>query len=292
MRFARQAIDFEVQRQTAVLQSGGAVEQETRGFDAASGKTYALREKEQAHDYRYFPEPDLPPARIAPETLEQWKKALPALPWDVENLLVETHGIPRQDARLICQEKATADYLLYWLRSEPQTPARGAANLLVQKLMPWCAVNGLTLPEIPVPASLWSALLLRIENGVVSPTAAYQHLLPAMLSRQSTVDSRQSEGRSPKAEVSNLTSDFGLRTSDLDALIDALGLRQDSDDDFLAALAEGVLAAHPGKVEEYRKGKKGLIGFFMGELMKAGKGKADPKAATRVLTEKLEAFKS
>ncbi|MCC6412604.1 MAG: Asp-tRNA(Asn)/Glu-tRNA(Gln) amidotransferase subunit GatB, partial [Saprospiraceae bacterium] len=111
MRFARQAIEYEVKRQTAVLQSGGTIEQETRGFDANGGATYSLREKEQAHDYRYFPEPDLPPVRIEVQTLEKWRTEQPPMPWEVEKHLMAL-GLQPQDARLICQEKATADYLL------------------------------------------------------------------------------------------------------------------------------------------------------------------------------------
>ena len=270
MRFARQAIEHEVKRQTAVLQNGGTITQETRGFDAGSGTTYSLREKEQAHDYRYFPEPDLPPVRILTDTLETWRKELPQMPWETEKHF-NALGLQPQDARLVCQEKTTADYLLAWLRDFPETPARAAANLLIQKLLPWCAAHATTLQDSPAPYAVWTSLINRVETGVLSSTAAYQHVFPAALGGQQAAGGGQ---QAAEAWV--------------DALIEALGLRQNNDDAFLSELADGVLSAHPEKVDEYKKGKKGLMGFFMGELMKVSKGKADPKVATQILTGKLE----
>lgn len=271
MRFARQAIEHEVKRQTAVLQSGGTLEQETRGFDANNGSTHPLREKEQAHDYRYFPEPDLPPVRISTKTLKLWRVNLPQMPWEVEEHLIKNLGLQARDARLICQEKATADYLLAWLHNFPETPARSAANLLVQKLLPWSATSGIPLEDAPVPASIWTVLIQRVEAGVISATAAFSAVSWQLAAgKKSTADNRQ------QAE------DY------VDGLIEQLGLRQNNDDDFLSGLADLVLEANPEKVAEYRKGKKGLIGFFMGELMKASKGKADPRASTKILSDKLD----
>ncbi|MCC6413711.1 MAG: hypothetical protein IT270_18835, partial [Saprospiraceae bacterium] len=200
----------------------------------------------------------------------KWRTEQPPMPWEVEKHLMAL-GLQPQDARLICQEKATADYLLSWLEKRPETPARGAANLLIQKIIPWSNASGIALADCPVPATVWTILIDRVETGVVSATAAFSAVSGLLaVSQQLTFGSRQS------------AEEY------IDGLIEKLGLRQTNDDDFLSGLADMVLQASPEKVTEYQKGKKGLMGFFMGELMKASKGKADPKAATKILTNKLE----
>jgi aspartyl-tRNA(Asn)/glutamyl-tRNA(Gln) amidotransferase subunit B len=259
MRFARRAIEFEVARQIGILESGGRVEQETRGFDAVAGNTYSLREKEEAHDYRYFPEPDLPPVVLSEAAVDAIRSGMPPLPQAMENDLREHYGLAPTDAAQLTQDLETARYFLA-LAADSQSPARQVSNLIINKLLPWSAESGKALNENPVAPGAWLEFLNLIESGQISSSTAYQRLFPALLA-------------APDHSPTLLATD--------------LNLLQSADSDFLESLADEVLARFPDKVAEYRKGKKGLIGFFMGELMKASKGKAEPKSATRLLEEKL-----
>jgi len=263
MRFARRAIEFEVKRQIWILEKGGKIEQETRGFDADSGETYSLREKEEAHDYRYFSEPDLPPVVISGSFLEKIKSEMPRLPQALEQEFQTKYGLPAQDAEQLTQEREVADFFLQLTTNNQQltTNNRMISNLIINKLLPWSASTGTPLSECPVSPAAWLEFLNLIENGQVSASTAYQRLFPVLL---------ENPDRPPTL------------------LATEMNLLQNADSDFLEKLAEEVLARFPEKVAEYRKGKKGLIGFFMGELMKASKGKAEPKAATRLLEEKLK----
>ncbi len=258
MRFARRAAEYEANRQIGIIENGGRIEQETRGFDPSSGATYSLREKEQAHDYRYFPEPDLPPVIIRPEELEHIRAGMPPLPDELEREFQTIHGLSAPDAAQLTREKDTAFYFLELIRAGAKPKI--AANLLINKLIPWAAENNRSLDGCPVSPGQWTAFLQLTDSGQVSASAAYQRLFPGLLEQPNL---------SPAQLAANLN------------------LLQTSDSDFLETLAEEVLARFPDKVQEYKKGKKGLMGLFMGELMKASKGKADPKAAAKALEEKL-----
>lgn len=270
MRFAKRAIEYEVARQIAVLESGDPVEQETRGYDPASGHTFSLREKESAHDYRYFPEPDLPPVLISEAFLEQVQSALPTLPQALEQHLQTHYALPAYDASLLTQERDTATYFLRLADAVgPELTAeerairyKSISNLLINRLLPWAAAQGVSVSDCPVSPAQWVDFLHLIDAGQVSASSAYQRLYPVLLER-------------PELAPGVLAAE--------------LNLVQSADSDFLATLVEGVLARFPEKVAEYRKGKKGLLGMFMGEVMKASGGKADPKATTRLLEERLKA---
>ena len=277
MRFARRAIEFEVKRQITILESGGKVEQETRGFDADSGTTYSLRDKEDAHDYRYFPEPDLPPVVISDSFLEKIKSEMPVLPQVLEQKFQTKYGLPAQDAEQLTQEPDVANYFLKLVEGRgrrvegdatpptshplPSTLPKAVSNLIINKLLPWSASSGTPLSEGPVSPAAWIEFLNLIENGQVSSSTAYQKLFPALLEKPDDAPT---------------------------LLATELNLMQNADSDFLEKIADEVLARFPEKVAEYRKGKRGLLGFFMGELMKASKGKAEPKTATQLLEEKLK----
>lgn len=267
MRFARRAIEFEVNRQIEILESGGKIEQETRGFDAVAGTTYSLREKEEAHDYRYFPEPDLPPVVISGAQLQRIQSEMPLLPRVLETDFQSRFGLPAADAELLTQERDTAFYFLQMADPTPQgnhrlpSTIRQISNLIINKLLPWSAETGRPLSDCPVPADAWIEFINLIESGQISASGAYQRLFPALLEH-------------PRKGPALLATELNLLQSD--------------DLGFLEKLADEVLARFPEKVAEYKKGKKGLIGFFMGELMKASKGKAEPKSATRLLEERLK----
>ena len=269
MRFAKRAIEHEVARQITVLESGGKVEQETRGFDPSTGHTFSLREKENAHDYRYFPEPDLPPILLSEAFLEKIRHEMPPLPQAVEQELQTIYGLSAYDAGLLSQERDTAFYFLKLAKTAPSDAAgvsitryKSIANLLINKLLPWSASSGIALENCPVSPVQWGEFLTLIETGQVSSSSAYQRLFPVLLDQQ------------PDASPTQLATE--------------LGLVQSADTDFLEKLVADVLARFPEKVAEYRKGKKGLLGLFMGEVMKASKGKADPQATTKLLEERLQ----
>lgn len=260
MRFARKAVEYEAQRQIALLESGQTVDQETRGFDANVGKTYGLREKEAAHDYRYFPEPDLPPVVLTEAYISSVQGQMPVLPQALETQFQTDFGLSAQDAALLTQERDTSEYFLAICQQVPTPPYRAIANLLIHKLLPWAKDSGKALTACPVPIATWPAYVQLIESGQLSASTANQRLFPALLA-------------DPKANPSELAT--------------SLNLLQSNDQDFLATLVDQVLAKYPDKVQEYKKGKKGLIGFFMGEVMKAAGGRAEPQATTKLLQEKL-----
>jgi aspartyl-tRNA(Asn)/glutamyl-tRNA(Gln) amidotransferase subunit B len=248
-----------VKRQIDLIEAGGKVEQQTLNFDPATGVTSPLREKEDAHDYRYFPEPDLPPVVLSPEYLEEVRQELPPLPWEVYAHFTAENGLSDYDASILFEERETV--LLFEAVSRFCSSKKGIANLLINRLIPYCQEQKIRLGQFPVPPEHLGAFILLIDSGKVSNSTAYQRLFPAMI---------ESPGSSPEA----------LATS--------LNLLQQADDGFLADLIRQVLEANPDKVKEYQKGKKGLMGFFMGELMKRSKGKADPAKATQMLSEALK----
>jgi aspartyl-tRNA(Asn)/glutamyl-tRNA(Gln) amidotransferase subunit B len=261
MRFAKRAIEYEVKRQIQIVESGGSVEQETRGFDADAGKTFSLREKENAHDYRYFPEPDLPPVVLSEAILEKIKSEMPLLPRALEQDFQARLGLPAYDAQLLTQEKETAEYFLRLAELRPAAKDQKAvSNLIINKLLPWSAAAGMPLAECPVPLAGWVEFLYLVENGQLSASTANQRLFPALLER-------------PGVSPGQLAAE--------------LNLLQSADSGFLEKLVDDTLARFPEKVAEYRKGKRGLLGFFMGEVMKASKGKAEPQATQKLLEERL-----
>jgi len=259
MRYARRAIDYEVRRQAEVLAAGGRVEQQTLNFDPATGITAPLRDKEEAHDYRYFPDPDLPPVALDEAYVAAARAALPALPWQLYRDFQETYGLSAYDAALLSEERETAGFYIGLCRHVDDYKA--ASNLLINKITPHCKAAGLPIDAFPVPFPALAAFLRLIGEGKVSNTIAYQQLFPALVERPE---------------------------EDPLAIARRLNLLQTSDAGFLESLIGGVLEANPDKVKAYRSGKKGLLGFFMGEAMKASKGKADPKAASKLLRQILE----
>lgn len=254
MKFARQAIDYEVWRQIGLVEAGGKVKQQTLNFDPNTGVTSPLREKEDAHDYRYFPEPDLPPVVLSSSYIDGVKAQLPILPEAMHRDLMEKYQLSDYDANIISEEKATGLFFLNLVQHTSNFKA--AANLVINRILPWCQEVKHSLAQFPLPPQQLAALIQLVETGKLSNTAAYQTLFPAMLANPA---------------------------QDPLALAEKLNLLQSSDGDFLQKIAEEVLTQFPDKVKEYQKGKKGLIGFFMGELMKRSKGKADPKVATGIL---------
>lgn len=259
MRFAKKAIAFEVKRQIDILEAGGQIKQQTLNFDPVSGETSPLRDKEEAHDYRYFPDPDLPPLRLKAETVEQIRQNLAPLPWELTASFCEDYGLSDYDAQLLTEEK---DIALYFQKATKATTHHKAlANLIINKIKPWLKSEKQSIDQFPIPIPGIQEFITLIESGKVSAAIAYQRLFPALLEQ-------------PKTAAL--------------ALAQSLNILQSADEGFLDNLITESLNRHPDKVKQYQKGKKNLLGMFMGEVMRNSKGKADPKATTQLLKEKLE----
>jgi aspartyl-tRNA(Asn)/glutamyl-tRNA(Gln) amidotransferase subunit B len=259
IRNVQRAIEFEFCRQCAALEAGEIIVQETRNFDAVSGETRSMRSKEMAHDYRYFPEPDLPPLIVSQEYVENIRYNLPELPEALFEKYTIRYGLSDYDAYWITEDKASVAYFDSVISHTADYKA--AANWMMGKIKSYLNEKGIHLNEFPLEGEKIAEIINLVKEGKVSNTVAAEHIFPKLV--------QDSTRRA-------------LEIAEADNLI------QQSDESALAAFADEVLAAFPDKVEEYRAGKKGLLGLFMGELMKRSGGKADPKVATQLLKAKLD----
>ena len=258
-KFMQQAIDFEVQWQIDLLEDGGAVRQATVLFDPDSGETCAMRSKEDAHDYRYFPDPDLPPLVIAPEWIERVRSTMPELPGAMAARFQRDYALPAYDAAMMTQSKAFAAYFEEAARSSGQ--AKLAANWLMGEVSRRLNSESIEIDAAPVRPAALAELIKRITDGTVSNNGARQ-VFDALWS---------AEG------------------SDVDALIEAKGLKQMSDAGELERIVDEVLAANTKSVEEYRAGKEKAFNALVGQAMKATKGKGNPTQVNELLKKKLGA---
>lgn len=259
MRYARKAINFEFKRQVALVEKGETIRQQTLNFDPATGTTSPLRDKEDAHDYRYFPEPDLPPIKITKEQIDHIQSTIPMLPKALFEELTHQRQLSSYDADLLITEKSAADYFLSLSKLHKDNKA--IANLIINKINPFCNDNNISIQQFPVKKKQLVEMIVLIQSDQISSAVAYQKLLPAMI-------------ESPDKNPMDLAKELNLLQSD--------------DSDFLVNLVEAVIAENEGKVKAYQNGKKGLLGFFMGEVMKRSKGKAAPKATNELLQKKLK----
>ncbi len=259
VRFVQKAVEFEYERQVRMLESGGRIIQETRTFDAATGRTAAMREKETMNDYRYFPEPDLPPVVLSEDWLSDVRTSLPALPRVRFQQFVSDYGLPADAASLLSETREEAEYFEELCRHVPQ--AKTAANWLMGPVRSWLNEKSGEIADFPLTPAQLAGLLGLVEEGRVSYTAASQRLLPELAAQ-------------PTAAPLELAQ--------------RLNLLQQSNSDSIQALIDEVLTAMPAKVKEYRSGKKGLLGLFVGEVMKKSGGKADPKLTNQLLVKTLE----
>jgi len=261
IKFLAQAIHYEAERQVALLEEGGEVLQETRLFDSARGITRPMRGKEHAHDYRYFPDPDLPPLVLDAAWVEQIRQTLPELPDAQKARFMKDYELSSYDASFLVSEKETAAYFEEALRAlHPLTPK--AAKLLANWVMGdvFASLNreNMTLTECPVSPAHLAGLITEIQKGVISGKIA--------------------------KEVFSLMWTTG---KDAVSLIKEHGLEQVSDDGAILEIIDRVLAENPSMVQEYKEGKEKLFGFFVGQVMKVMAGKANPELVNRLLKEKL-----
>ncbi len=258
-KFMQQAIDFEVQWQIDLIEDGGAVRQATVLFDSDSGETRAMRSKEDAHDYRYFPDPDLPPLVIAPDWIERVRSAMPELPRKMAQRFQSEYGLPAYDALMMTQSKGFAGYF------ETAAKACGQPKLVANWLMGEVSrrlnAEGLEIARSPVDATVLARLVSRVADGTISNNGARQVF--------ETIWAGASAG------------------GEVDAVIASLGLKQMNDTGELDRILDAVLAANPRSVEEYRAGKDKAFNALVGQAMKASHGKANPALVNERLKQKL-----
>jgi aspartyl-tRNA(Asn)/glutamyl-tRNA(Gln) amidotransferase subunit B len=257
-RNIQRALEYEVTRQAKALDAGEKLVQETRLWDANRGATRAMRSKEFAHDYRYFPEPDLVPLTTTREWVEEIRRSLPELPDARLQRFVAEYGIPEYDAGVLTSSKALADYYEACIKHYPKPKV--VSNWIMVELLRALNRDGLEVEQSRVAPENLAALLSLVDDGTISGTMA-----------KTVFDAMYETGKTA-AEV-----------------VQEKGLRQISDENALVAAVEEVLANNPKEVEEFRNGRDKLLGFFMGQVMKVTQGKANPQAVNKLLREKLTA---
>jgi len=256
-RFLEQSINYEVQWQIDTLVNGGTIQQATVLFDPDKGETRMMRTKEEAHDYRYFPDPDLLPLEISPEWVEQVRASLPELPQVKQVRYVNDLGLSDYDASILTASREMADFFEAALSAVP-SQSKMCANWLIGEVSAQLNRDGLDMAQCPISAQQFGGMLQRIADNTISNSGA-------------------------KEVFRTLWAEGG----DADAIIDAKGLKQVSDSGAIEALVDEIIAANADKVAEYRSGKDKLFGFFVGLAMKASKGKANPAQLNDILKKKL-----
>jgi aspartyl-tRNA(Asn)/glutamyl-tRNA(Gln) amidotransferase subunit B len=253
-RFLKLAVDQEIERQVAIVESGGRVMQETRLFNVDTGETVGMRSKEHAHDYRYFPEPDLVPLRVSEAWLGRIRDAMPELPAARRARFLESYGLRPYDAEVLTATRALSDY--FEQAAKVAGDPRSAANWVMGDLSGLLKAEGRDITESPVSAENLGRLVALIAQGKINGKLA-KEIFPKMFET----------GDPP------------------DAIMEREGLAQISDEGALAKIIDEIVAANPKQVEQYRGGKTTVLGFFVGQVMKASRGQADPAAVNKLLRE-------
>ena len=257
VRFMQRAIEFEVARHIQVLESGGRISQETRLWDDRAMETRVMRSKEEAHDYRYFPEPDLPPLIVSEQFIEELRRALPELPEQRRKRFTEQYGLSYADASQLVSDRSLADY--YEAAAEASGNPRATANWIRSELLRELEAKGVSAAESPLPPAELAALVRLIDEGKISGKQGKDVLVEMFKSGKTA-----------------------------QAIIEEQGLVQLSDTGEIDALIDSVIAANPDQLVNYRSGKEALFGFFVGQVIKASKGKANPKVVNERLRAKLQ----
>ncbi|HYI76914.1 MAG TPA: Asp-tRNA(Asn)/Glu-tRNA(Gln) amidotransferase subunit GatB [Chryseolinea sp.] len=259
IRNVQRAIDHEIERQIEELEKGNVIVSETRTFDAATGLTYGMRTKEELNDYRYFPDPDLSPMEVSDKWLNEIRSRMPALPRELYNKYITQLGLPEYDAQVLTDSKDIALYFEELCKLTKNYKA--ASNWVMGPVKQYLNELPLSAEEFPIPASVLADLISLVDSGKISFSAASQRVFPELL-------------KSPNKTALEVAQQ--------------LNLIQESNHDAIIPIIDEVLKEFPLKVEEYKNGKKGIVGMFMGEVMKRSNGKADPKVANELITKKLQ----
>ena len=255
IRFAAQAIEYEARRQIEVIEGGGAIAQQTRLFDANKGVTRSMRSKEEAHDYRYFPDPDLLPVNLSEEFVEEIRRTLPELPDDKKRRLVDKLGLSGYDADVLVAERATAEY--FEAAAEGQD-AKTVANWVTSDLFGYLNKEDLDIADSPVAAKQLGALVGLISDGTIS-------------------------GRIAR----DVFTEMCATSKDPAVVVEEKGLKQVSDSGELEGIVDEAIAKGPAQVEQYKSGNEKIIGWFVGQVMQATKGEANPQMVNEILRKKL-----
>ena len=260
IKFIKQAINYEAKRQIEILESGGSIEQNTMLFNTSTGKTRPMRNKEEAHDYRYFPDPDLLPLEISKEEIGKIKSLIPELPDELKNKFIETYKLSNYDASVLTAEKQTSDYFNETINSDSELKdhAKIVVNWITSELFSLLNKNNQDLNNSPVSPENLGQLIKLISTNEISGKIA-KDVLEDMFSSGKTA--RQ--------------------------IVDEKGLQQVTDQGEIAKVIDEVIAENPKMVEQYLAGKDKLLGFFVGQAMKLTKGKANPKMLNDILKQKL-----
>ncbi len=256
VRFMQKAIEFEIDRQIAAHESGEGVTQETRLWDEKNNRTRVMRSKEDAHDYRYFPEPDLQPLSVTPDFIETVKREMPELPDVMRDRFMEQYGLSFADASQLVSEKSLADF--YETAAKESGNPRVSANFILSELTRELNNSGKSAGESPVSASNLAALVKTLDSGSINNNQAKEVLVEMFASGKAAAD-----------------------------VIKEKGFEQISDSGAIAGIVDEVIASNESQVAAYRGGNEKLFGFFVGQVMKASQGKANPKIVNELLREKL-----
>jgi aspartyl-tRNA(Asn)/glutamyl-tRNA(Gln) amidotransferase subunit B len=256
-RFVEKALQYEVNRQAEIVHEGGQVVQETRLWDPVQNKTTSMRSKEEAHDYRYFPDPDLLPLLIDDEWIEAVQKSLPELPSEKKARFVNEYGLPSYDAEVLTASRDLADYFEDCLQTFPHP--KQVSNWVMGMLLGLLNARGIPISQSPISSQHLAALLKLVDSGAISSKMA-----------KTVFDEMAQSGKPP------------------DVIVAEKGLVQLTDPAAIEALVSMVLTECTKEVEAYRNGKTKLFGFFVGQVMKAAKGKANPKTVNEILKKKLD----
>ncbi len=257
-RFIKQAIEYEIERQAEVIEDGGRVIQETRLFDSANGTTRSMRGKEEAHDYRYFPDPDLLPLVVDSEWVERCRQELPELPEAKLERFIGDYDLPRYDAEVLTADRALADY--FDQCAKLHRDGKACSNWVMGEVTRALNESGIAISESPVTPKMLAAMLGRIKDNTISGKIA-----------KTVFDEMWKSGK------------------EADSIIEEKGLKQVTDTGAIEKIVDEVIAANPNQAEEYRGGKEKMLGFFVGQVMKASKGKANPGMVNELLKQKLKA---
>jgi len=256
-KFVKQAIEYEIQRQIDQIEDGGTIVQETRLFDPTSGKTRSMRSKEEAHDYRYFPDPDLVPLVISEDWVDRLRLELPELPEQRRQRFMDNLGLPFYDADVLTASRALADYFEAGFAAHGN--AKTVANWIMGEITRALNDSGTAIEACPITPEQLADLLKLIDGGTISGKIA-----------KTVFDEMWHSGKSPKS------------------IVEEQGLVQVSDSGAIESIIDEIMAANAGQVDEYRGGKEKVFGFFVGQVMKASRGKANPSVVNALLLEKLK----
>ena len=257
-KFVEQAINYEIERQSEILDSGGEVVQETRLYDPAKNQTRSMRSKEEANDYRYFPDPDLLPVYIDDQDIKSIKSTMPELPEEKRIRFMRDYSLSEYDTSVLISDKNLSSYFESVIKSKKLEP-KNVANWILTDLLGLANKNRTAINELPITPDRLEQLLIFVHDGIISNKQG-----------KAVLEKMWDTSKTPKE------------------IIDSEGISQESNENEINKLVDKVLENHYKSVEEYMKGKDKLFGFFIGEVMKESKGKANPKIVNKILRERLK----